>query len=178
MALIARGCWIGFQKGFLVEIFKNVSIVVAIVVGFHYYVRCGNALIPVLQVFKPVAHIFSYIFLVGTTIFLFRMIREGLFVLFRDEEYKCTTSSKLMGMALGFLRSLLLSSIFLFGCLAVDRSGLTSTVRRSFTESMLLPIDAKIYSGAYHWIIDPLFQKEKKNMRVFMLVEGNKRVFD
>ena len=178
VGVIARGCWIVLRKGVLVELFKIAALIFAIFIGLHFYSRCGDFFINMLHGMKPAAYIFSYVLLIGVTVGIFRIARDGALVLFRDKDDASSGKGKIIGLIMGFGRALLLSSLIFLGCLIVDNVHLTRTVRHSFTGQFILPLSPAVYSGVHHFLIRPVFPGEKKNTRAISLVETYKRVLD
>jgi|GEM_PF-5645342 len=176
--IVVRGCWIGFQKGFLIEVFKLIGLIAAVFVGFHFYIPFGDFLNDVLRVPKPVAHIFSYGLLIGVTVGLFQIMRGGLIVLLRDQDQEEAAWQRLVGLIFGLCRGVIFSSLVIVGCLVSGQSVLTRTVRHSFSAPALAPVSPAIYSGIFRAAVRPIFSNETENTRISTLVSMNQRVYE
>ena len=176
--IIVRGCWIGFQKGFLVEVFKMFALIVATFIALHFYSQSGDVFIHVLRRLDPVAHVFSYVVLIGITVGIFRIVRDGIVVLLKDKESEEIFAFRITGLVLGFVRSLVLSSLLVVGCLIADVGSLKRIVRHSFTAPSILAIGPQIYVEGFRRLVRPVFPNEEENEKVSAFARSNKRVFD
>jgi len=178
VAIVTRGCWVGFREGALVEVFKFIGLVVAVFIGLHFYVPCGQFLSDVLRVPEPAAHIFSYGLLVGLTTGIFRIIRDGMIIVLRDQDQEVSRLQRAVGLILGLCRGLILSSLVIAGCLIAGQFTLTRIVRRSLSAPALFPVASKIYSGLFHFVVKPIFPGEQENTRISTLAVMNQRVYE
>lgn len=176
LIFIVRGCWIGFQKGSVVEIFKMVALFFSIFIGLHFYSDLAYLLTDFARIVKSVAPIFSYIVMVSIVMFSFCIFRDGFFIMFKMGD--ASKRSKVGGLVLGLIRGVLFGGIVFFGCLIVDNVALTRSVRVSYSGSILLEINSNIYSSMHRFIVRPLFPKEERRQSIKEMVRNNKWIFD
>ena len=159
--IIVHACWIGFKKGILTELFKMTGLVVAGVTAIHFFPRLSQEIIRFISLLEPVSAISSYIIIIVIGVVVFHLFREGIMVMFKEDEVKRV--SRVAGAVGGFFRGLLLSGLILLGCLISDTVMLTQAVRHSFFSQHLVTINTVIYNQIYHFLIKSFFPDEPKN---------------
>lgn len=168
MIVFVRACWIGFHRGVLAEAFKIAGLFFAIVIGVHFYLDLAFAITKSVSIMSPVASIFSYVILISLVIVLFRFFREGVVIFFKEDDM--SGAHRFIGMVVGCCRAVLLGGLIVLGCLIGNHRFLTDSVRDAFLSKKLLVVGGRIYSGAYRYIIHPVFPDEEKNFAVEKMI--------
>lgn len=169
--MIGWTCCSGFRKGIFVEIFKIAALGCAVFIGLHFYLRFSAFLDGLLGVLRPVSRVLSYVLLTGACIGIFRIFRDGVMVLLKQDDLK--TSSRWIGAVLGCARGILLASLLLVGSLIVDHIKVTHVVRQSFSSRFLLRPGPEIYSAVFRFVVDPVFPGETQNTSIVTLARQN-----
>ena len=167
--VLIRAVYIGLKRKLVVEFFKSIGVLFAIFFSLHYYSRLGalisnNSALP-LDIAKTV----SLVFLVFVTILAFRLILEGVLLLFRIEPRGFLDR---WGAALfSVLRGVLICSLIGVLFIASAVNYLEFSVRQSFLGSRLTSVAPIVYRYAYIHVVSKFFPDEPLNYDVFDVIE-------
>ncbi|MBL7197116.1 MAG: CvpA family protein [Candidatus Omnitrophica bacterium] len=168
-----RTCYIGLRKGLGIELFKVINLFFCSFVTLHFYFALGEFIqskIPALPL-EPAA-IFSYILLIFIITMLFRILREGFFVIVKTETI--SNISKYSGLFLGFIRGVIISAFIIFGLLISTIHYLELSARTSFFGSRVVKLQLKIYEGLFYGSVAKIFPDQSFNQEVIKVLEkGN-----
>ena len=126
-----RGGYIGLYQGFAAEIFKILGAIVACVASLSSYQIPGEWLNANSFLSAHTANIISFIFILFSILFLFRLIRIFLFRVLHIEIFG--RLENWAGLILGLGRGLVLASLFIFALSLLPCEYLTQTIEASFS---------------------------------------------
>lgn len=167
VCIIVRVVYIGFKNGFIIELFKILTIVFAIFITLHYYSRLGYFLSDKFSFIRVSFDVLSFCLLWLLVIGFFKLIRDGVLLLLKIEAHPLF--HKWGGLLLGVFRSVMTCSL-LFLLLAVIQSNyIVQISKNSFVRPYLNDLAPDIYRGFYDTLITKFFPGEKLNQKVFKL---------
>lgn len=167
--IIIRTLYIGLSRGFIVELFKLLGILVSIVFSFHYYSTIADLLNSKSPLPLDFADFVSLLFLSTIIILVFKFIRDGLLLLIKTEAKPAL--DKWAGFILSTLRAFMLSSLIVILVFAAGLTYLQDSVRNSYSQSFILNIAPRIYSGCFENLIVKFFPSEQLNTSIFDALE-------
>ena len=156
--------------GFGIELFKVINLIFCTFIALHFYLVLGEFLNSKITAFRlEAAAIFSYVLLIFIITMLFRILREGFFILVKSET--ANTISKSLGLILGFTRGLLISGLILFGLLISTIHYLEMSSRSSFFGPKILKMPAKIYENLFYGVVSKIFPDQSLNQEIKNVLE-------
>ncbi len=174
-ALFIRTVFISVKNGFIAEVFKFLGVLGALFVGLHYYAFWAEFLAK--KASLPLVNLRFLVFtvLVVAVVFAFKLVRDGIFLLFKAE----TTHEgfdKYGAGVLGAVRGWLLCSTVLFAVLLVPHPWVHHQALSAWTHKTAAKAAPDTYSFLYHQLIGKLFEGQKFNADVFTVVSGEGKV--
>ncbi len=163
-------CYIGLKKGPWIELFKIASLLICCFVIFHFYFALAEFIhgkITALPLESAV--IFSYLVLIFVITMIFRILREGVFVFVKVENFN--TFSKYLGLFLGLFRSIIISAFIIFGLLISTLQYLELSARTSYFGSKAVKLPVKIYEGIFYGVVSGMFSDQTFNQEVIKVIE-------
>lgn len=109
---LIRGCYIGFEAGFSVELFKSLGTVAATVITLLYYAWLGEWLASNSFLSHQAANSISCLMLFFSLLFVFKVVRNLLFKILHLELFGAL--ERWGGFFLGLVRSAIFASLFVF----------------------------------------------------------------
>ena len=167
ICIILRIVHIGSQRGFVIELFKCVGVLCTIFITYHYYSFIAKFLESNFSLFRATAEVLSFGLLWGGGSLIFKLIRDGILLMFKIEAHAVV--DKWGGLVIGFLRSVLIASVFLVFLQILDVEYVSKNVKKSFLNAYLFDISPKVYRTCYEEIVEKFFPSEKLNLSVFEL---------
>ncbi len=171
--LFIRTLAIGIKRGLIVEFFKLLGVLTAIVISLHYFSRLGAFLNSKSPLPLEFADFISLLFISFLTILLFKFIRDGITVLVKTEVNPA--ADKWLGFILSILRSFALSSLVLIIIFSTNVAYLKASVKGSFSQGYILNIAPRFYSGCFESLIAKFFPNEQLNTAIFDLLEPKEK---
>lgn len=169
-----RSIYIGLKRGLIVEFFKLLGVIVAIVVSFHYYSHIADFLNAKSPLPLDLADFVSLLFLSALIIVLFKFIRDGFNVLVKAEVK--SFFDKFAGFILSLLRAFSLSSLTLIILFSTNLDYLKSSVNDSSSKNYLMNIAPRIYSSCFESFLVKFFPKEELNTTIFDALEIEQKI--
>jgi len=163
--IIIRIIYIGFKNGCIVEFFKVLAVVFSIFIGLHYYSGISVFLQDKFNLSRGFFDFLSIALLWGLTSLVFRLLRDGLMLIFRVEAQ--ATLDKWGGLLLSIVRGALVCSLIF---VMVGLSGskyLQSNAQRSIIHPYVESFAPNLYRASFTGIISNFFPNEELNGEVF-----------
>lgn len=170
LCLILTTCYKGSQKGFVIEIFKLLGLILAIYVSLHYFSSTSDYLV---KSFPALGVVFSdfvcFIVLAIVSYLALVTLRSAFCHLFKVEAAKGL--ERWGGLVLGFLRGLFVSSLLMiiFCLLAIPY--LKASIHKSYLGSRLVFTDVKVYESLFNGIVSKFSPQEKLNKDIYEVLE-------
>lgn len=143
VTFLIRGCYIGLNQGFSVELFKTLGAIAATVLAFLYYANLGEWLKLHSFLSIQVASIISFSVLVFSLLIAFKAVRILLFSILHIELFG--SLERWGGFTLGLVRGLVFASLFLFALTLLPGTYFKQSVEeRSFSGPYLKEIAPKV----------------------------------
>ena len=164
--------YVGLKRGFGIELFKFINLLFCSFVAFHFYYSLAeliNTKLPLLPI--DAAAITSYVVLLFLITILFRILREGFFVVIKSETI--SSISKFLGLLSGFIRGVLISGFILYGLLISSAHYFQLSARTSFLGSKIVKLPIKIYEGIFYSSAAKLFPDQAFNQEITKVLEEN-----
>lgn len=165
-----RTLYIGLKRGFVVEFFKLLGVLVAVVVSLHYYTRIGDFLNAKSPLPLDFADFISLLVLASLITLLFKFIRDGFTVLFKTEVK--SSINKAGGFLFSSLRAFALGSLILILMFSTTLTYFKDSIRNSFSQGIFLKIAPRIYSTCFENIMVKFFPNEQLNTSIFDSIES------
>ena len=159
--LLGRVVYIGIKKGFAVEAFKCIGVLSAAFFTLHYYSAFSKALEGRIPVPPANVDIVSYVFLWAFVIFAFKLIRNGVEVLFKMQAHPMLDMWG--GLVLSVGRGFLLCSMTVLLLRLSGIGDFKKTTEASLSGSRLVVVAPKIYESIYNGFISKFFPSESLN---------------
>ncbi len=158
----------GAVQGFVIEFFRVLGTVFATIFVLHFYVHSAEALNDFVALPHKVGEILSFILIWVLTILIFKLIREGWFLVLKSEA-KSGFSQWLGGFVAiirsGLICGLLFFLIFLFGNQTLD-----TFAEKSATGFYLCDLSPQVYRASYDGVISKFFPDEALNKKAFKTI--------
>ncbi|MBU3911889.1 MAG: CvpA family protein [Candidatus Omnitrophica bacterium] len=144
ITLLIRICYIGFKNGLLPEFFRLLGLFSAFVLSFNNYTLAGRFLTTYTKWNGVNLEIISFLVIFSATLFIFKLIAIAAGLLSSRENV--SLSSKIIGLAFGFCRGVLLVSLIY---ILFVNSQIKYLSRSANEKSMLSRYIAGIVPAAY-----------------------------
>lgn len=164
--------YVGLKRGFGVELFKFTNLLFCAFIAFHFYYTLAellNTKLPVLPI--EAAAITCYIVLLFLITILFRILREGFFIVLKSETI--SSASKFLGLFVGFIRGSFIGGFIIFGLLISTVHYFELSARTSFLGPKIVKIPIKIYEGIFYSSVSKLFPDQAFNQEITKVLEEN-----
>lgn len=171
IAILIRIIYIGVVNGFVVEFFKLIGVLFVSCVAFHYYPVIANSVhnrVPMFSLDNWQAFYFCVLWFV--TVVIFRLIREGLLLLFKVDAHPVL--DQWGGAVVAVIRGVLICSLTMYALVLTDLAYIEKVPSQSLTKRVVMPIAPGIYTFTFHHVIKKLFPDEQINMHVVALVKS------
>ena len=159
-----RIIYIGIKTGFVTEFMKTLSVLVAVFVVFHSYTKLAALLVPFVKIALPLLEIIVFIGLWALVFGLFKLIRDGLFLVFTVQAISPVDRGGAAVMAV--VRSCLTVSMVMFILLLTDKAYLERMTVSSFSQKYILAVAPDTYQKMTNGFVAKLFAKQKVNPAV------------
>ncbi len=170
ICLILVTTYRGAKKGFIIEIFKLLGVVLSIYVSLHYFSDASDNL---LEYFPAVGMIFSdslcFVILATVSYLAVLALREVLRRFFKTEAP--SGLQRWGGLVLGFVRGLLLTSMLLISFYFINSHYLKESTEKSFLGSRLVNTDVKAYEGIFNAVVSKFSPGAKFNQHIYGILE-------
>ena len=167
MVIFIRIIYIGAKTGFVTEFLKLLGICGVTFVALHYYSSLGELLADKVPFLSPWADLIMFGVLWALFVFAFKLVRDGLLLIFKIEAH--SVLNRWGGIVIAIGRGLIICSLVL---LSFHISGVTyfkKNVERALTHPFLLVVSLRIYQGIFDGVVSKFFPEEKLNLDVFQL---------
>ncbi|MFH1045528.1 MAG: CvpA family protein [Candidatus Omnitrophota bacterium] len=142
LIFLARGGYIGLERGFSIELFKSAATVGACVVSTIYYNRLGEWFDAHSFLSLQIAQFLAFFTLFFTLLLIFKIVRELLFKVMQLGF--ALALEKWGGLIFGLTRSLIFASLFLFSLTLLPVDYLKKSVEGSYCGRQLLKVSPKV----------------------------------
>lgn len=170
LALILIMSYRGFKKGFIVEIFKLLGIVLSIYVSLHYFSRAGDFLQQRFPIVKLVHWDFICFTILAVMGCLAMAAARDIFCRFVKVE-AASGLNKWGGMLAGFSRGCLTASMLLLLLYFSTAAYLKESVKKSYLGSQSVVTDVKVYEFIFNNIVSKFSPGDKLNQGVYEVLE-------
>lgn len=170
--IFIRMIYIGLKRKLVVEFFKSLGVLFAILFSSHYYMRTATFLSKNSALPLDPAIIVSYIILVLLAILLFRLILSGMLILFKIEPRGFLDRGG--AVVLSIVRTVLTFAIISAFFVVSKINYLEFSTRQSFSGSRLVMVAPAIYKYSYINIISKFLPDEPLNYDIFDTIIKNK----
>ena len=167
--IMARIVYIGIKTGFIIEFFKLAGILLAVFLLLHYYSSLAVIVPDRVPISKAGAQIFFFVLLWSAITFVFRLIREGVLLLFSVEANK--KIDQWGGGILAVVRGLVICSLTLFLLLLAKSHYIEKLVKTSIAQRCVLNISVGIYTAVHNGFVSKFFPDEKINEEALAVVK-------
>ena len=156
----ARAIFIGIKTGFIVEFFKSVGILFSIFITLHYYSTLTVVLASQVTIFElPTVAIFVFLALWFLAVYAFKLIREGLMMVFSVQAHP--NVDRWGGAFLACLRGVVVSSMVFYTLLLTYNPGVIKVAQNSVSRHVVSYLPTGIYSGIFNGFVAKFFGQEK-----------------
>ena len=143
LVFVVRGCYIGLARGFSVELFKTLGVVVASVLTLLYYLEAGAWLASHSFLSIELADSVSFVVLIFSLLIVIKAVRILLFRVLHLELFYGL--ERWGGFTLGLARSVIFASLFLFALTILPVTYIKESVQeKSFFGPYLTPVAPKV----------------------------------
>ena len=161
VVIVLRIIFIGLKAGFITEGFKLLGTIFSVFIILHYYLAVGKLFPEKLNFSKAWIYAISFSLLWILVTFIFKLIRDGLLLIFSIETQKQV--DRWGGGVLSSARALIVCGLafylfILIGIGSPQRMAKNSISRRCFSE-----VAAGVYSMIYYGLVSKFFPDEKIN---------------
>lgn len=170
IALIFITSYRGFKKGIIVEMFKLLSIVLAIYISVHYFSLASDLLFHYFPVAKLVIWDFISFALLAVSAYFAVTVLRSVFLRFIKVE-AAGSFNKWGGLLTGFLRGVLTVSMLFLLFYFSTVGYLKESVQKSSLGSRCALIDVKVYEFIFNNVASKFFPGEKLNQGIYEVLE-------
>ena len=160
VCVCARAVFIGVKTGFIVEFFKSVGILFSIFITLHYYSTLTVLLASQVTTFElPIVAIFVFLALWFLMTYVFKLIREGLLMVFSVQAHP--NVDRWGGAFLACLRGVVVSSMVFYVLLLTYNPDIIKVAQNSLARYAVSYLPTGIYTGIYNGFVVKFFAQEK-----------------
>jgi hypothetical protein len=162
--------YIGLKRGLGIEVFKLINLLFCAFVAFHFYLSLGefiNSKIPALPLEST--FIFTYVVLIFVITIIFKVIRDGFFMLFKTEGDE--SMGRYLGLVIGLARGVAISGFVIFGLLISTIRYCDLSARSSFFGPKVVGVATKTYEFAFYGIVSKIFPEQGFNQEVTKTIQ-------
>lgn len=170
LIVFIRTLYIGLKRGFIVEFFKLLGLLFAVVIAFHYYTRIADFLNSKSPLPIDLADFVSLALLSCAVVLIFKFMRDAFLFLVKAEMNP--TLDKWLGFILSAFRSFVLSSFIIVLFISSGITYLQASTRESLSQSYLLNVSPRLYSSCFENLIVKFFPAEQINPTIFDNLEA------
>ena len=176
VVIVVRIIFIGLKAGFIAEAFKFLGTIFSVFIILHYYLVVGGAFPEKLNFSKPFAYAISFSLLWALVTFIFKLIRDGLLLIFSIETQKQV--DRWGGGVLSSARALMVCGLvfylfILIGVGSPQRMAKSSISRRCFAQ-----VATSAYAMIYYGLVSKFFPDERINSQALSVPQflSDKRI--
>lgn len=162
--VVLRSLFIGYSRGFVVELFKLFGMLLATFITLHYYTQVTGILeqkfIASSTFNQPVA--FFLLWCLVTLVLKF--IRDGVLILMRVEAH--SGWDRFGGVLLAAGRAALICGLLFSLLIIAGNKALVKSVKKSFSGFYLVDISPRVYSAIFDGLVVRFFPEEQKNENI------------
>ena len=162
-----RIIYTGIKHGFIIEFFKLIGVFSALFITFHYYTGLAKILEDHTAVPESFADFLCFGLLWAAVILAFKLIRDGLMLLFKVEAVSLV--DQWGGLLLSILRGALTGSLILIFLQVSGMEYWKNNAKKSFFNPYLGGLSPEIYKATYDGMVSKFFPTEKLNLAVFKI---------
>lgn len=164
----------GARKGFIIEIFKLLAVVLSLSVSLHYFSKASDSL---LEYFPQIGIIFSdlicFVVLALLSYLAVTAAREALRRFIKTEAV--SGLHKWGGFILGLVRGALLTGLLLIGFHFLNLNYLAGSARKSYLGSRLVSAGIKAYEFTFGGIVSKFIPNEGMNKDIYEVLEEDRK---
>ena len=162
--IIIRTTYIGFMRGFSVEIFKFLGIFTASIISIHYYNLLADFVGATVAFDKDILGVISFMVLWLGSVMAFSFI-FNLFTKFIRLE-AVSSVNKWGGCALGILRGFFILGLVVITFRLTNTTYLKNSIEKSFSANTIADIAFINYRNTWSGVVMKFFPKEDVNYAV------------
>lgn len=164
----------GARKGFIIEIFKLLAVVLSLSVSLHYFSKASDSL---LEYFPQIGIIFSdlicFVVLALLSYLAVTAAREALRRFIKTEAV--SGLHKWGGFILGLVRGALLTGLLLIGFHFLNLNYLAGSASKSYLGSRLVSAGIKAYEFTFGGIVSKFIPNEGMNKDIYEVLEEDRK---
>jgi len=161
IVLFLRIIYSGLMKGFAVEIFKLIGILVSSVIALNYYTSLAAIINNKIHFSKELVEFNCFLIILLGGVIIFAILRDIILKFIKIEANSAL--NKWGGLSLGFLRSFLVISSVLFSLLLMKTDYLKSSLQKSYLSGSLIGFNTTIYNFFWNDMVKKVFPNEPFN---------------
>ncbi|MFH1656102.1 MAG: CvpA family protein [Candidatus Omnitrophota bacterium] len=169
IVVFVRIVFVGFRRGFTVEIFKLIATVCGIFISIHFY----SSISKFVSLHSPLTAEFAGpIVLAGLfviVLIIFKFIRDGLMFVFHIQPIPVI--DKWGGLLLSLLRGYFVASIVILFIFLVPIDYFENSTKSSFSKEYLLELSPRTYAFVFENIYSKFSSSDKLNKEVFESIQ-------
>jgi uncharacterized membrane protein required for colicin V production len=174
VCVIVLSTYKGAKKGFIIEIFKLLAVVLSLSVSLHYFSKASDSL---LEYFPQVGIIFSDLICFAVLAILSYLAvtaaREAIRRFIKTEAV--SGLHKWGGLILGLARGALLASMLFISFYFLNVNYLKGSVSRSYIGSRLVSAGIKAYEFTFGGIVSKFVPDESLNKSIYEVLEEDRK---
>ena len=172
LVLLIRIVFIGVKNGFVTEFFKLFGILLAVLIGLHYYSSIAAFIAK--KTGWPIDWLgfMFFVLLVVILVIAVKYLRDGFLVIFKFETTHAGFNQWGAGI-LSVVRALFLASLIMYGMLLSNVEFLQKQTFTSISHKLALKVAPNTYFFIYKNFIGKIFLEEKLNENVVKVVLQN-----
>lgn len=171
--VLIRVIYISVVSGFIIELFKFLSVICALFVSFHFYSRMADGAASATHVLPVGAwQILIFIVLLVGIMVALKFAREGVLSLFKVETTHAGVD-KYAGGLVGCARAILACSLTVFVLLMIKHPYIHQQTKASWSKKIFAEAAPNTYSFLFRNMVGKLFDREQLNSDVFAVISGH-----
>lgn len=172
LVLLIRIVFIGIKTGFVTELFKLLGVLSAVFVGFHYYSSLSALIIHKAHLSGAWIECTFFVLIVCIMILAIKYLRDGFFLIFKFETTHAGVNQWGAGL-FAVIRAVFLASLIMYGMLLSNVEFLQKQTLTSVSQKLVLKVAPNTYSFIFNNFVGKVFQQEKYNEEIPIVVSQN-----
>ncbi|MBI3601399.1 MAG: CvpA family protein [Candidatus Omnitrophica bacterium] len=172
LVLLIRSVFIGVKTGFVIELFKFLGVLGAVLVGLHYYALMAALIAKKTNWSLESFEFVIFVLLCLLAVLVVKCLRDWFLMFFKFE----STHAGFNQWGAGFicvLRALFLASLIMYALLLTRVEYLQRETLTSISQKLALKVAPNTYHFLFHQVIGKIFTQQKFNEDVFNVISRN-----
>lgn len=167
--IVLRAVYVGIKNGFVIEMFKLISILLAVFIILHYYSGISKYIQEKAHLPQGSSDLICFGLLWALVVIIFKFVRDGFTVLFKVQAHSIL--DRWGGLLVCIFRAALVCSLTILLLRVSDIDYFVKNLQKSLSAPKLVWWSPRVYETCYEGFVSKFFPNETLNKSVFKLTD-------